>query len=154
FLTSPVVVNRGPIPGVEDLPDGDPAFGQISPSELNDQSAALDQIRQLFADAGWTSNHASWPYTTAEQQYWQMLRDYEEVRTPMLFGNPAQPITKTRNPAHGFLQLRKELAVSMITVGGPALSQQLSNLNLPDSKMRWGACDFGPTQSGDIMHFD
>nr|UHY14137.1 hypothetical protein [Verrucosispora sp.] len=63
----------------------------------------------------------------------------------MLHGNPARPITATRNPAHGFLQLRKKLVCSLIHVGDAILGTR---------RTRWGASDFGARESGDVMHFD
>lgn len=68
----------------------------------------------------------------------QVLRDYEAVRIPTVIGSPSKSPEVTRNPARGFLTHPKHLAVAMCKVG----------------KMRWGACDFGHSESGDIMHYD
>ncbi|WP_264653279.1 hypothetical protein [Actinoplanes cyaneus] len=38
----------------------------------------------------------------------------------------------------GFLDIPRDVVLALVTVGG----------------MRWGASDFGPRESGDIMHFD
>lgn len=125
---APVRVDRPPIPGVQDLPDGDDAFLQIPPNELNGDAAwAIDSLVQVLEDKA-----------LATTSYYQMLRDYELVRIPMLFGNPNNPVTATRNPAHGFLDLRREVVIALVSVGG----------------LRWGASDFGAQESGDIMHFD
>ena len=43
----------------------------------------------------------------------------------------------SRNPTLGFLSLREEIVVG-----------------IRDQSLRWGAVDFGPGQSGDVMHFD
>lgn len=123
-----VRVDRPPISGVQDLPDGDDGFLAIPPGELNgDAGSAIDSLAQVLEDEA-----------AATSAYYQMLRDYELVRIPMLFGSPKHPVVATRNPAHGFLDLRAELVVSLVSVGG----------------MRWGACDFGVAESGDVMHFD
>ncbi|MGX7672508.1 hypothetical protein [Plantactinospora sp. DSM 117369] len=140
-----VRVNRPPIADAHALPDGHPALRAIPAPELAQPAdAAIPAIEFLYADEFWAQNHQGWPYGP-EQQYWQMLRDYETVRTPLLHGNPAQPITATRNPAHGFLQLRKELVCSLIHVGDAIIGTR---------RMRWGASDFGARESGDVMHFD
>ncbi|MGW6194642.1 hypothetical protein ACWF0M_00710 [Kribbella sp. NPDC055110] len=126
-------VERPPIPDVQELPDGDERFLAIPPSELNgDAASAIASLAKVLDDEA-----------AATSAYYQMLRDYELVRIPMLFGNPARPVTETRNPAHGFLDLRREVVVSLITVGSTS-----------SHKMRWGACDFGVEESGDVMHFD
>lgn len=143
----PLRVNRAPIPDVESLPDGDPAFGAIGPAELAQGKAqAVAGIEQVFGYGDWQATHPDWPYTP-EQQNWQILRDYEMVRTPMLHGNPARPVVATRNPARGFLPLRRELVCAMIRVGDRGFGGG-------NRTMRWGASDFGAQQSGDIMHFD
>lgn len=68
----------------------------------------------------------------------QVLRDYEAVRIPTVIGSPSKLPPVTRNPARGFLTHPKHVAVAMCEVGN----------------MRWGACDFGYAESGDIMHYD
>jgi hypothetical protein len=146
FSTVPVRVDRPPIPDVHHLPDGDNAFGAIRDGELARPAAdAIDMIAKVLADPEWQATHPHWP-RTPEQEYWQMLRDYEMVRIPMLYGNPNEPVRATRNPAHGFLQLRRELVCSMIHIGDQVLGAS--------RQMRWGASDFGAQQSGDVMHFD
>jgi hypothetical protein len=145
FSSVPVRVSRPPIPDVQDLADGDPAFDAIGAEELGrPRDEAIGGIAALFADPDWAANHDGLP--TPETQYWQMLRDYELVRTPMLYGNPGQPITATRNPCHGFLQLSRELVCSMVNVGNQVLGDR--------GTVRWGASDLGAAESGDVMHFD
>jgi hypothetical protein len=83
-------------------------------------------------------DHPSFPADPVEL-YYQILRDYELVRIPMVFGDPSlDPPTSTRNPALGFLHLRAEIVIELCD----------------GQKLNWGACDFGPTASGDVMHFD
>lgn len=142
----PIRVGRAPIPDVHSLPDGAGPLLAIPAQELSRPApAAIAAIAELFAFPDWQATHPNWPLT-AERQYWQMLRDYEMVRIPMLHGDPRKPIVATRNPAHGFLQLRRELVVATISVGDRILSGT--------QRMRWGASDFGAKHSGDVMHFD
>lgn len=140
-----VRVDRPPIPGVADLPDADQAFGAITEVAWSAEEG-IDALRTLFADAGWQAEHPGWPLTE-DEQYWQILRDFELVRTPMLFGSAGAPVLATRNPAHGFLQLRRELVCSMIRIGDQVVGGG-------QRTMRWGASDFGSAESGDVMHFD
>ncbi|HET9143112.1 hypothetical protein [Actinophytocola sp.] len=139
FSADPRRVDRRPVPGVAELADGDPAFdvfGAELPGGLAAADAVIAALDGQMSSDGWREAHPNWPYTPA-QQYWQLLRDFELVRTPMVFGSPAD-VRSTRNPARGFLDLRREVVLALVEVGG----------------MRWGACDFGPDESGDIMHFD
>ncbi len=68
----------------------------------------------------------------------QILRDYELVRAPMCVGAPAASPHVTRNPARGFLTIPRHVVVALCDA----------------ARMRWGACDFGAAESGDMMHFD
>jgi hypothetical protein len=68
----------------------------------------------------------------------QVIADFDAIRIPTVFGMPAARPAKTRNPVRGFLPFARELAIALCDVGG----------------MRWGACDFGPSESGDMMHWD
>jgi hypothetical protein len=139
-------VNRAPIPHVETLPDGDPAFDAIAAAEIDgSRPDILAMLTTLFASPDWVALHPGWTQTP-DACFWQVLRDYELVRTPMLFGNASDPVTSTRNPARGFLPFRRELVVSMITAGDAELGG--------GRQMRWGASDFGAAASGDVMHFD
>ncbi len=80
--------------------------------------------------------------------YDSIRKDYDLLRTAMVYGSlkPASPgfaglgvqfPEGSRDPCHGFLSIRKEIAVGIREEGA-----------------RWGAIDFGPQQNGDIMHFD
>lgn len=141
-------INRPPIPNVQDLPDGDPAFAAIGANELaTDPASAIAMLQALLDDPDWQAVHPAWPWT-AEQQYWQTLRDLELVRPPMLFGSAGEPVRTTRNPARGFLPFRRELVVAMIEEGDAILGQPAGR------GMRWGASDFGAPSNGDIQHFD
>ncbi len=77
---------------------------------------------------------------SAEDAYLRILRDYEQVRIPMVSGNPSSRPDVTRNPARGFLHMPEELVVALTRrdVG----------------RLRWGAADFGRAESGDVHHFD
>lgn len=79
-------------------------------------------LQALLDDPDWQAVHPAWPWT-AEQQYWQTLRDLELVRPPMLFGSAGEPVRTTRNPARGFLPFRRELVVAMIEEGDAILGQ-------------------------------
>jgi hypothetical protein len=86
--------------------------------------------------------------TTPQKLYDTIQKDYDLVRTAMVYGSltPVSPgfaglgvqfPEGSRDPCHGFLSIRKEVAVGIREEGA-----------------RWGAIDFGPQQNGDIMHFD
>lgn len=68
----------------------------------------------------------------------QVLRDYEAVRIPTVYGSPTARPEKTRNPARGFLTIPRHVVIALCDVG----------------RMRWGMCDFSPAEDGDGMHFD
>ena len=68
----------------------------------------------------------------------QVVLDYVALRTPLVIGAPSLAPRVARNPARGLMSLRRPVVVALCDVGG----------------MRWGACDFGRLESGDIMHFD
>lgn len=68
----------------------------------------------------------------------QIIADFDAVRIPTVVGAPSAKPSKTRNPVRGFLPFGRDLAVALCDAAG----------------MRWGACDFGPQESGDMMHFD
>jgi hypothetical protein len=68
----------------------------------------------------------------------QVVADYVALRTPLVIGAPSLAPRVARNPARGLMSLRRPVVVALCDVGG----------------MRWGACDFGRLESGDIMHFD
>lgn len=68
----------------------------------------------------------------------QVLRDFEAVRVPMVFGMPEERPEETRNPALiGLMDLRRPVVVALVKAAG----------------LRWGMDGFG-SASGDGMHFD
>lgn len=97
-----------------------------APTELQPHDQALATIA------------ARVPTRPADEVLAEIIADFDAVRIPTVFGMPSRTPAKTRNPVRGFLPFARELAVAMVEVGG----------------MRWGACDFGPAESGDVMHFD
>lgn len=111
-------INRPPVTDVENAADDD-VLAAIPETERLDKDAAV----AVLGD---------------EALYFRILRDYELVRVPFVIGNPSASPASTRNPARGFVNIRREVVVSLCDVG----------------KLRWGVCDFGAAQSGDVMHFD
>ena len=101
------------------------AFDEIGDDELLPATDALD----VLAGMGIKEPPA---------ERLQILRDYELVRVPMCVGAPAASPHVTRNPARGFLTIPRHVVVAVCDAAG----------------MRWGACDFGAAESGDMMHFD
>jgi hypothetical protein len=80
--------------------------------------------------------------TVSREQYVRILRDYEHARIPLVIGTPSAAPAKTRNPAHGFLNLRADIVTALCNEG-----------------LRWGACDFeiapdGSSHNGKMSHFD
>jgi hypothetical protein len=69
----------------------------------------------------------------------QILRDYEVIRLPLVSGPSSSDPKKTRNPVNGFMDLRREVVEAMC-------DSAIGNL-------KWGACDLGDGESGDMMHF-
>jgi hypothetical protein len=102
---------------------------------------ARANIAAALADPLFVPSHPGW---STDVDFWfrQIMRDYEVVRIPMLFGNPTLTPNQTRNPANGFIDLRQEVIL--------ALASDPPLLDL----MRWGICDFGAGASGDVQHFD
>ena len=84
-----------------------------------------------------------------QQLFDQIKDDYARLRLVMVtgdltdvgvgkgFAGTRMKLTASRDPARGFLRIRKQIAVI-----------------LRDHLARWGAIDFGVFASGDIMHFD
>jgi hypothetical protein len=140
FNTNLIYINRKPPTNLKTITDTAlealiPAIGPLA--ERKTKAAALLAIQAYMKVPDWIHNHD--PYNlTAEQLYYQILRDYEKVRIPMLVGSQTTAPAKTRNPARGFLDMPEHLVVALGNIKG----------------MRWGATNFGPSFSGDMMHFD
>jgi hypothetical protein len=153
-VSGTATIQRAPFLDVDTWPDQSPNFGGIPATEQIGEATATQALDSLFQDAGFQAAHPSWAATSIEL-YYQMLRDYEKVRVPMLIGSPTQPIALTRNPANGFLHLRRELVLSLITTGNGVLSASgAAPADGSPLTMRWGASDFGAASSGDVQHFD
>ena len=116
-------------------------FENVAPSDPGSYPATLERYRvhlRGFDNVG-----------LSEEALGRQIRDdYERMRLGMVSGRliPAEPghmglgaiwERGTRDPCHGFLSIRKEIALGLKAAG-----------------CRWGAVDFGPRQSGDMMHFD
>ena len=130
-------VNRAPIPNVETVTEA-VLLAQIPLTERRDQASAVAELDRFMngpRDSGIIEFDPWWPLTPAEQ-YIRILRDYELVRVPMEFGAVSTSPGSTRNPANGFLDIRREVAIA-----------------LTDQGLAWLAGDIG-LHSGDIMHFD
>jgi hypothetical protein len=102
---------------------------------------ALAQLEGLLGSQDFQTSHPDWS-NSSRAQYLRILRDYEQVRIPMVIGDPSPTPARTRNPARGFLNLRKEIVTALC-----------------DQGLRWGACDFGisadgSSENGAMMHFD
>jgi hypothetical protein len=101
------------------------ALTALMGGELLPQEDALANIRGFLGSDGYKATHAEQP--DPNDVYRNLLVDYELVRAPMVFGSPSLPPASTRNPARGFLNIRRELAISLCDTG----------------KLRWGVSDFG-----------
>ena len=119
----------------------------IPQSERRSDADARAKIQVFVSQLQFPIDHPGWNFSV-DFWYQQILRDYELVRIPMMFGSPPSLTpASTRNPANGFLNLREEV-VTMLGGDPPPF------LALTNPLMRWGVCDFGPTASGDVQHFD
>jgi hypothetical protein len=144
FLTAPDRVNRQPIANIATATEAQLLAG-IPTTERLDETAGIEAVRQYILnhefrhDAPDDTYHWSWEDSfLAREYYFQMLRDYEFVRVPMVVGNPAARPAVTRNPARGFLHMTEEFVVAMADTG----------------RLRWGIADLGAAESGDTHHFD
>jgi hypothetical protein len=140
FRPEPIVVRRPPAPmipiepaPIDDLLDA--MLARIPETERKPRNDALRSIEEVVEDAVALGNHDR---QLPKEVYFQILQDYECVRIPMASGLPQRRPPLTRNPAREFMDLRAEVVVALCDVG----------------RLQWGACDFGPAQSGDMMHFD
>jgi hypothetical protein len=103
------------------------------------------------------SHPSSTMYLDHRDLYHRIVADYDKLRAVMVFGKTAPGSGRglgafgvyakdgTRDPFRGFLSLRKDIVLGILTKGPGGAKR------VPD--IRWGACDFG-FESGDIMHFD
>lgn len=112
----------------------------IPAAERWPDAVARANLAAVLTDPAFAAAHPGWS-TDVEFWFTQIMRDYEVVRVPMQFGPVSLAPAITRNPANGFLDLRHELVVALAA-------------DPPLPLMRWGVCDFGPAESGDVMHFD
>ena len=136
----PAMIRRAPIADVHDPAkvSDDDLLAKIPESERLSKDIGVQLVREDMERDWWKQIHPQgWPQTP-EQVYFQVLRDYEMVRVPMVSGAPQSLPGTTRNPVHGFIHHRKALVEAMVEVG----------------KLRWGACDFGIGVDGDTHHFD
>ncbi|HRV93056.1 MAG TPA: hypothetical protein P5526_12910, partial [Anaerolineae bacterium] len=129
-------INRPPVADPETASEADLLSG-IPAAERKDETTAIADIQALMDDHFWQILHPDYSLT-AREQYIRILRDYEIVRRPMQYNNPAVNATHTRNPARGFLHLPEHFVVAMMDIGN----------------LRWGACEFSRTANGDVHHFD
>ncbi len=138
FKTDEKLVTKKPVVSIETATKVQIQENLQEENVLKDESEALALLEAFMKDSDFKKKHPGWHKTPAEQ-YLEILRDYEHVRIPMVKGKEvvARP-SVTRNPAKGFLDLRPEIVEALVDVG----------------KLRWGASDFGPEESGDVMHFD
>ena len=129
-------VNRVPIPNVETATAA-VLLAQIPLTERKDQTAAVTAIGNFMHGVrGGLIRFNPWYALTPAEQYIRMLRDYELVRVPMEFGAVSTSPGATRNPANGFLDIRREVAIALV-----------------DQGLAWLIGDIG-SHSGDVMHFD
>jgi len=138
--SQPIKVSRIAIENADDVSDDD-LLAAIPDGERLPLDSALSQLQGFLSSQGFLASHPSWS-SSARAEYLRMLRDYEQVRIPMVIGCPSATPSLTRNPARGFLDLRSEIVTALC-----------------DQGLRWGACDFGiradgSSQNGAMMHFD
>lgn len=136
FRTDYASVNRVPIRNPETASE-DVLLRRIPTSERKDEAAAIVDIEAFMDDPFWQIIHPNYP-STAREQYFRILREYEIVRRPMQYGAPSANPRQTRNPARGFLNVPEHFVVAMIEIG----------------RLRWGACEFSADSNGDVHHFD
>ena len=139
-LTTPPRVTHAPVPNASRATQSTLLAGIPAAVRLPDLTARAN-ISAALADPLFGPNHPGW---STDVDFWltQIMRDFEVVRIPMQFGAVSTAPASTRNLANGFLDLRQELILTLA-----------SDPPLP-GVMRWGVCDFGPDESGDVMHFD
>lgn len=136
ILTSHTEVTRAPVNDPENIPEAD-LLAAIPLTERKDETTAIADIQAQMDYIFWQIEHYNYPLT-ARELFIRILRDYEIVRRPMQYGNPAIRPARTRNPARGFLHMPEHFVVAMMDVGN----------------LRWGACEFSARSNGDVHHFD
>lgn len=136
FHTTDVRINRITVDDPENASEAD-LLAAIPLTERKVEATAVADIQAFMDDIFWETLHPSYPLT-AREQWIRILRDYEIVRSPMQYGNPAVRPASTRNPARGFLHMPEHFVVAMMDVGN----------------LRWGACEFSAQSNGDVHHFD
>jgi hypothetical protein len=134
------LIARVAIENADDLSDAE-LLAAIPEDERLAPDEAIPRLEELLASADFRAGHVGWPLD-ARAQYLRILRDYEHARIPMVVGSPSATPERTRNPARGFLALRREIVVALC-----------------DQGLRWGACDLeiypdGSSHNGAMMHFD
>ena len=134
------MIRRAPIKDAHDPTKvtNDQLLQKIPETERLPKDIGVELIREDMARDWLKQVHPSGYTMTPEQMYFQILRDYETVRIPMVSGAPEALPGITRNPVSGFIHHRKALVEALVEVGG----------------MRWGACDFAAGVDGDTHHFD
>jgi hypothetical protein len=143
FIVRPDWVRRPPVADIDGATEAE-LLAAIPETERYPEAEGVQRVRDYILnhgamDGGDETYHWNWEDSfLARDYYFQMLRDYEHVRIPMVVGNPEARPGVTRNPAYGFLQLSEDFVVAMADTGN----------------LRWGISDLGAASSGDTHHFD
>ncbi|MFD9733288.1 hypothetical protein [Umezawaea sp. NPDC059074] len=136
----PLAFLLGGLPFIDDV---SPTFAGLANRVFVDNIPTAERLPRADAQqsiAAWLADRPDLQAKgDADFWYFRVLLDHEIVRIPMLSGTPG-PVAplRTRRPGNGFLSLRPHLVQALCDVGG----------------LRWGACDFGAGENGDMMHFD
>ena len=138
--SQPTNISRAAIENPDEVSDEE-LLAIIPEGERLSIDHALAQIEGLLSSQDFQTSHPDWS-KSSRAQYLRILRDFEQVRIPMVIGNPSLTPARTRNPARGFLNLRREIVTALC-----------------DQGLRWGACDFrigadGSSENGAMAHFD
>ncbi len=138
--SGPAEISRVALENADVVPDDD-LLATIVEGERLPLDPALARLEALLDSREFQTSHPNWP-SEPRDQYLRIVRDYELVRIPMVIGDPSPTPERTRNPARGFLNLRREIVAALC-----------------DQGLRWGACDFGvradgSSHNGAMAHFD
>ena len=138
--SQPTEVSRVAIENADEVSDEE-LLSTIPEAERRAFDDALSHLERHLSSEDFKASHPSWS-NSSRAEYLRILRDYEQVRIPMVIGSPSPTPSRTRNPARGFLNLRCEIVTALC-----------------DQGLRWGACDFdisadGSSENGAMMHFD